>query len=82
MVPFLYLLRDFTSARLDEASFNHEIYRVLSIFDLKKAFASGQHVGFVVDKAALGQGFSEYFGFHCQSFQQFLHHHNHPGLEH
>jgi hypothetical protein len=40
----------------------------------------GQHVGFVVDKAALGQVFSEYFGFPCQSFHQFLHHHNHPGL--
>jgi hypothetical protein len=36
--------------------------------------------GFVVDKAALGQVFSEYFGFHCQSFYQFLHHHIHPGL--
>jgi hypothetical protein len=40
-----------------------------------------KHVGFVVDKAALGQGFSEYFGFLCQSsFHQILHHHNHPGL--
>jgi hypothetical protein len=38
-------------------------------------------VGFVVDKAALGQLFSEHFGFTCQSsFHQFLHHHNHPGL--
>jgi hypothetical protein len=37
-------------------------------------------VGFVVDKAAQGQVFSEYFGFPCQSFHQFLHHHNHPGL--
>jgi hypothetical protein len=37
-----------------------------------------KHVGFVVDKAALGQGFSEYFGFPCQSsFHQILHH---PGL--
>jgi hypothetical protein len=41
---------------------------------------SGQHVGFVVDKAALGQVFSDYFGFPCQSFHQFLHHHNQPGL--
>jgi hypothetical protein len=41
---------------------------------------SGQHVEFVVEKAALGQVFSEYFGFPCQSFHQFLHHHNHPGL--
>jgi hypothetical protein len=43
--------------------------------------ATRQRVGFVVDKAALGQVFSEYFGFPCQSsFHQFLHHHNHPGL--
>jgi hypothetical protein len=35
---------------------------------------------FVVDKAALGQVFSEYFGFLCQSFHQFLHPHNHPWL--
>jgi hypothetical protein len=34
-------------------------------------------VGFVVDKMALGQVFSEYFGFPCQSpFHQLLH--NHP----
>jgi hypothetical protein len=39
------------------------------------------HVGFVVDKAALGQVSSEHFGFRCQSsFHQFLHHHNHLGL--
>jgi hypothetical protein len=39
------------------------------------------HVGFVVDKAALGQVFFEYIGFPCQSsFHQFFHHHNHPGL--
>jgi hypothetical protein len=31
-------------------------------------FVYGQHVGFVLDKAALGQVFSEYFGFPCQSF--------------
>jgi hypothetical protein len=32
-----------------------------------------EHVGFVVDKAALGQVFSEYFGFPCQSsFHQFF----------
>jgi hypothetical protein len=36
--------------------------------------------GFVVEEAALVQVFSEYFGFPCQSFHQFLHHHNHPGL--
>jgi hypothetical protein len=34
----------------------------------------------MVVKVALGQVFSEYFGFPCQSlFNQFLHHHNHPG---
>jgi hypothetical protein len=37
-------------------------------------------VGFVVDKVVLGQVFSEYFGFPCQSsFHLILHHHNHPG---
>jgi hypothetical protein len=36
--------------------------------------------GVVVDKVALGQVFSKYFGFPCQSFHQFLHNHNHPGL--
>jgi hypothetical protein len=40
--------------------------------------ASGQ-VGFVVNKVAPGQVFSEYFCFLCQSsFHQILHHHNHP----
>jgi hypothetical protein len=40
-----------------------------------------QHVGFMVDKAALGQVFSAYFSFPCQSsFHQFLHLHNHPGM--
>jgi hypothetical protein len=39
--------------------------------------------GFVVDKAALGQVFYEYFGFPGQSsFHQFLHHHNHLELAH
>jgi hypothetical protein len=37
-------------------------------------------VGFMVEKVALEQVFSEYFGFPCQSlFQQILHHHNHLG---
>jgi hypothetical protein len=36
-------------------------------------------VGFVVDKVALGQVSSEYFGFPCHSFHQILHPHNHPG---
>jgi hypothetical protein len=37
-------------------------------------------MGFVVDKAALEQVFSEYFGFPWQSLHQFLHDHNRPGL--
>jgi hypothetical protein len=36
------------------------------------------HVGFVVNKVALGQVFSEYFGFPCQfSFHRLLHIHHH-----
>jgi hypothetical protein len=36
------------------------------------------HVGFVVDKVALGQVISEYFGFPCQfSFHRMLHIHHH-----
>jgi hypothetical protein len=31
------------------------------------------------EQEAMGQVFSEYFGFPYQSFHQFLHHHNHPG---
>jgi hypothetical protein len=35
-------------------------------------------VGFVVDKVALGQVFSEYFGFLCQSsFHQLICNHHH-----
>jgi hypothetical protein len=35
------------------------------------------HVGFVVDKVALGQVLSEYLGFPCQSsFHQILHNHH------
>jgi hypothetical protein len=49
-------------------------------FPPRPGFEYGQHVGFVVDKAALGQVLSEYFGFPCQSFHQCLHYHNHPGL--
>jgi hypothetical protein len=46
-----------------------------------QAVSPGWHVGFVVDKAVLGQVFSEYFRFPCPpSFHQFLQHHNHLGL--
>jgi hypothetical protein len=35
-------------------------------------------VGLVVDNVALGQDFSDYFGFPCQSsFHQLLHNHHH-----
>jgi hypothetical protein len=38
-------------------------------------------VGFVVDKAALGQVFSEYFCFPYQAFHPLFHtHHHHPEL--
>jgi hypothetical protein len=37
-------------------------------------------VGFVVDKAALGQVFSQYFGFPCQGFRLLLTIHHHSGL--
>jgi hypothetical protein len=37
-------------------------------------------VGFVVDKGALGQGFSKYFAFRCKfSFHQMLHTHQLSG---
>jgi hypothetical protein len=47
----------------------------------RPGFAPGSgQVGFVVDKVALGQVFSENLGFPCQSsFHQLLHHNNHPG---
>jgi hypothetical protein len=35
----------------------------------------------VVDKVAVGQDFSEYFGFHRHSFHQLLHAHHHPSSE-
>jgi hypothetical protein len=38
-------------------------------------------VGFVVDKVALGQVFSEYFNFPCQlAFHRLLHNHHHHHL--
>jgi hypothetical protein len=36
------------------------------------------YVGFVVDRVALGQVFSEHFGFPCHSFYRLLHTHHHP----
>jgi hypothetical protein len=48
---------------------------------LPTAAARVWQVGFVVDKVASGQVFSEYFGFPWQnrSFHQLLHPHNHLG---
>jgi hypothetical protein len=48
---------------------------------LSRVRIRAEHVGFVVDKMALGQVLSEYFGVPCQSSShQFIHHHNHSGL--
>jgi hypothetical protein len=45
---------------------------------LSQTYTLNGHVGFVVDKVALEQVFSEYFGFQCQfSFHQMLHCHHH-----
>jgi hypothetical protein len=58
-----------------------QLKRLVAGFPRRRpGFEFEQLVGFVVDKAALGHVFSEYFGFLCQLFNQFLHHHNHPGL--
>jgi hypothetical protein len=44
----------------------------------RRVRAQSGHVGFVVDKVALGQVFSEYFRFPCQfSFNRLLHIHHH-----
>jgi hypothetical protein len=41
---------------------------------LQPGFDPGSgHVGFMVEKAALAQVFSEYFGFPCQAFRRLLH---------
>jgi hypothetical protein len=76
--------------RTQPLSFPHKLFLCLFHYDgdsrylwflLRRAGfkpVSG-HVGFVVDKLALGQVFSEYFGFPCQSlFHQLLY--NHPHL--
>jgi hypothetical protein len=54
--------------------------RLVAGFALRRpGFKPGSsHVEFVVDKVALGQIFSGYFGFPCQSsFQQFLYNYHH-----
>jgi hypothetical protein len=55
-------------------------FKALSLNSSDDNRKNREKVGFVVDKVALGQVFSENFGFPCQSsFHQLLHHHNHPG---
>jgi hypothetical protein len=50
----------------EDSRFIQKVYHIIS------------YVGFVVDKVARGQVFSEYFGFPCQSsFHQLLHNHHH-----
>jgi hypothetical protein len=68
-----------------------ELYRNKAVPQLKRLVAGfpprrprfepgSSHVGFLVDKVALGQVFSEYFGFPYQSsLHQILHPHYHPG---
>jgi hypothetical protein len=70
------------------------IYRIKAAPELKQLVADfpprrsrfepdSDRAGFVVDKVELGQVFSEYFCFPCQSsFHQLLHnhHHHHLGL--
>jgi hypothetical protein len=56
------------------------LHKQVFVVHWRPGFEPGSgHVGFVVDKVALGQVFPEYFGFPCQfSFHQLLH--NHPHL--
>jgi predicted glycosyl hydrolase (DUF1957 family) len=65
--------------KIDGRAIDQAVSRWLPTASARVHTRSG-HVGFVVDKVALGQVFSEYFGFPCQSFHRFLHPHNHPGL--
>jgi hypothetical protein len=57
----------------------HKVRRLVSGFPPRRpGFEPGSgHVGFAVNKMALGQVFSEYFGFTCQSIHQLIHTH-HP----
>jgi hypothetical protein len=48
-------------------------------YPLRPGFEPGSfRVGFTVDKAALGQVFSYYFGFPCQALYRLFHTHHHP----
>jgi hypothetical protein len=57
-----------------------ELRRLVACFPPRQpGFERGSgHVGFVVDKATLGQVFSEYFSFPCQAFHRSLHTRHHP----
>jgi hypothetical protein len=65
-----------TSANAEEEPW---LRRLVAGFKLRRPRFDSRsgNVGFVVYKAALGQFFSEYFGFLCQfSFHQLLHFHH------
>jgi hypothetical protein len=53
---------------------SHRLPIVAPRFELRSG-----NVGFVLDKVTLGQVFSEYFGFPCQSSFHEILHHNHRG---
>jgi hypothetical protein len=67
--PFLQKLQ-----QLQECNFRHQEEKLKQTSHHKPG---SSHVGFVVDEAALGQVFSEYFGFPCQSSYHQLHHNHH-----
>jgi hypothetical protein len=72
---------DLHTLQITKASAKPQLKRLVAGFPPRRPGLDpgcGQ-VGFVVDKVVLGQVFSEYFGFPCQSsFHQLLH--NHPHL--
>jgi hypothetical protein len=51
---------------------------VLTFPPRRTGFPRPGHMGFVVEKVALGQVLSEYFSFPSQSFHRLLHTHPHP----
>jgi hypothetical protein len=70
------------SVILKDLSYTVRTYSKPSLIPRRRpGFESGSgHVEFVVDKVALEQVFSEYYGFPCQfSFHRLLHNH-HPAL--
>jgi hypothetical protein len=80
--------RCFLTESLNVGNSDHDLYRravtqvrrlVAGFPPRRPGFEPGSdHSGFVVDKVALGQVFSEYFGFPCQlPFHRLLHNHHH-----